>query len=304
MKNRFRVKAITILASIFMLMCVINIIPAHTYADSVETGLRQGIKTEYSQSLTATDISNIKNISDQIIREMSLEKENDNGNIIVPDRESFKDKLLKHYYEEPDKQAANIKNIDSIVDSYMNYFSNMKSNDYVAQDFRLYPHTHYWHIYPTLTNHVHWIAYDTSLIGIDCYRANVAGQKNSSESRTVNYTLGLSGSVEIKGTLSIGGSWSYGESVTTTITTGTTCPAWTICWWRPYARYSENYYTGTYDTEFYDLHGNLHIVSEGKYLSEKISLDETTEFQSRENTAHNPSASSPAPYTGCPNAWW
>lgn len=304
------IKYITLLSISIIIFSVstIYIFSDMTCAETLRQETRQTygvIENSASQaSIAASDHIKINEVNDMIISGMSMQRVSANDNIIVPQRSELKYKLLEYYYRNSEKQVHNIQNIDSIVDSYIKYFSNLKNNDFVAQDFRLYPHTHYWHLSPYISGHSHWIAYGTSFIGIDCYRSSVAGEKSTTEEKTISYKLGATGSFEIKSFLDIGGSWEYSEEAKTIVSQGTTCPAWTVVWWRPYSRYEKTDYTGVYNTEYYDIWGNYHVESQAKYFANKVPVDELTEYQSKINTTHNPNASTPSPNTGCPNAWW
>ena len=160
-----------------------------------------------------------------------------------------------------------------------------------------------WYITPYVTSSVLWVTYSTSWIGIDAYRSSVGMTKGNTETKTINYTLGFSGSAEIK-SFKPSLTFSYNTSYTTTISSSQTCPAWTTMNWRPYSTwYLDEYYGkmkittiiplpggGVYQNVWYDDHTG----------TDRRIVTETTELWSRVNTAQNINAPTPQPPTTAP----
>jgi len=255
------------------------------------------------QTANESKAAQIKETIITTLDDVKLDK--DNGKIKIPSREKLKNDLLKHYNKEPKKQAENIANIDSIVDSYVEYFNNYSTYDIVAQDFRLYPHTHYWHIAPHQDNMEKHIAYSSSWMSIDCFHSAGPLTLTVANSSTISFTIGLGGSAKITDYLSLTGNWSETHTNTKTVTSGTTANAWEYRAWRPYSRYEIYFYSGVENTEYYNVLDGTYVCESRPYSATKSNLlDDTYESYYAINSTHNMNLSTPLPSSGCPNAWW
>jgi hypothetical protein len=230
-----------------------------------------------------------------------------NKKVIVPKRDDLKKDLLMHLNKNKEKNEHNIRDIDNIVDDIIVYFENTQKNDLVAQDFRLYPHWHSWYMEPYKEKTTKHITYTNSWIGVDAYRSAAPASLTTSQTRSISYKIGISGSSEIKDFLELSGSWETTKTHSITKTAGTPssgAPAWTVVWWRPYTRWEQDHYLGVYRTEYYNINGNLVYENRSKKMYNKRLKDNMTEFASRVNSTQNINATTPSAPTGAPNAWW
>lgn len=190
---------------------------------------------------------------------------------------------------------------DEISQIVAYYQSEDYQND-ITPMYGIYDHPE-WYIKPYVKSSTKRVTYSRSWIGIDAYRSSVGMTKGKTESKTIKFTLGYTGSKEIKefdNKLSA----SFETSTTTTVSESQTCPAWTTMNWRPYATYWEDEYygkmkittivptaTGVVQNIWYEEHTGTN----------KRLINDTTEVWSRVNSSHNINAVTPTPPTGKPN---
>lgn len=180
-----------------------------------------------------------------------------------------------------------------------------KSDDFangISPIYGIYDHPE-WYIKPYIKSSTRMVTYATTWIGIDAYRSSVGMSKGREETKQISFSLGYTGSAEIKD-FSNELSASYSHTSSTTISESQQCPAWTTMNWRPYVLWDKQVYYGkmkittiipsiggVYENVWYDDH-------EGE--NKKI-VTETTEVWSRVNYAQDVNATTPIPSTGAPN---
>lgn len=188
------------------------------------------------------------------------------------------------------------------ISQIVSYYTSENFNAGVAPMYGLYDHAE-WYIKPYLKSSRRMVQYATSWIGIDAYRSAVGMTKGKSETKSITFSLGYTGSAEIKKVKNeLKAGFNYTSSVT--VTESQSCPAWTTMNWRPYTLFDEETYygkmkittiipnpNGVYEKVWYDEH-------EG--INKKLVLD-THEVWSRENKTKDVNAKTPQPPTGKPN---
>lgn len=259
-------------------------------------------------STTESNILNKGDINSPVTKSIHImDLKYKNKKLEIPDREELKKILLDKFLQKADEYRHNIDNIDAVVDSAYNYLlsiskqNDVSTMDFSTMDFRLYPHTHYWDPAPYVVKTEEYVAYTTSWIGIDCYRSPVGGTKTTSESKSVSYTLGFSGDIEILKEMGFSASRTYTHTIT--ISEGTSCPAWTVVYWRPYVRYYKEYWRGWYVTEYWGVvNGSLQYITQYsvKTGTNNVLRYTSTEFKSYVNSAKDPLAPTPKPPTSAP----
>ena len=188
------------------------------------------------------------------------------------------------------------------ISQIVSYYTSEDFEAGIAPVYGLYDHTE-WYIKPYIKSTRRMVQYATQWIGIDAYRSSVGMTKGRSETKSITFSLGYTGSAEIKKVKNeLKASFSHTSSVT--VSESQTCPAWTTMNWRPYTLFDEQTYYGkmkittiipnpggVYQKVWYDEH-------EG--VNKKLVLD-THEVWSRENKAKDVNARTPQPPTGKPN---
>ncbi len=189
------------------------------------------------------------------------------------------------------------------VEQIVSYYQSEDYKNGVSPAYGIYDHPE-WDITPRVVSTKKYIAYSTSWIGIDAYRSSVGMTKGKTEQKTITYTLGYSGTAEIKeykSTLTA----SYTESTTTTVSESQTCPAWTTMNWRPYATYwLDEYYGKMKITTIIPSAGGVYenVWYEEFTGEDRRLITDTTEVWSAENADRDVNATTPTPPTGAPNA--
>lgn len=162
-----------------------------------------------------------------------------------------------------------------------------------------------WYTKPYIAKTLRLVTYTTSWIGLDSYRSAVGITQTTSKEKSVNYTIGFSGSTKIKD-YNASLSASIGQTHKTVVSQGTNCPGWYTMNWRPYVVYYNDYYAGVrevrklyYSTSDLSYYVELDYVTvEGQNARDTIT---STEVWSRENSSHNVNAVTPLPPSTAPS---
>lgn len=170
--------------------------------------------------------------------------------IDVPDIKELKKSLEKEFKKDPISYDSNMKQIDEIAQSFVDYIEIIKEYDIVAQDFRIYPHWHVWRSGPTITN-TNRNQIDGNIYDIDNRQSSVPYHLEFSETLEVSFSVGFSGSAEIKKVITASiqatGSYKYEQTITGTID----IPAYTYWGKQVHAYKTTDSYTGVLDTWSY-----------------------------------------------------
>lgn len=292
MKNHF--KFASLLAS-FTLILTLFSIPVN----AKELG-KQNVTKEKRLSVTYMKDANDNN---KLISKFKKEALYDgmydeNGKLQKLDKQKLKAGLLKKWEKEPIKYSDNIANIDTIVSSMMAQVddNSILQNQITTQG--LFS-TYYWFTEPYVYQTEDWISWN-SWITENNYLSSVSISVSSTKSSTAETKLGFSGDSEVK--VRLGLSWEYTKSQTSTLTVGTTVPAWTIWGRRPYIEYRKDFWKGTQAEEWYDLiKGGWATTFRTKTGINKVLTNSATQYWDSVNSSHNRNLASPEPPSGMPN---
>ncbi|MEC0110727.1 hypothetical protein P4H27_27585 [Paenibacillus taichungensis] len=217
----------------------------------------------------------------------------------ITNRGAYTQSLLKFFNSDPQKYAGSIIDIDAIVESATLAASQSianKSNGEISPSAIV---GQGWSKAPVITSSKDLITYSTSWITEDNYRSSVPITATYTKTLTTSVSLGFTGANVIKDKM--GFNATFNETQTSTIAQGATVPGWTVWGTRPYIKWTEENWTGTY--YYIDSTGGIVQVIEGPVSGTNKKLrTKSNEYWSRENTSKSTSATTPAPPTGVPNA--
>lgn len=190
---------------------------------------------------------------------------------------------------------------DDEISQIVKYYQSEDFENGIAPVYGLYDHPE-WYIKPYIKKTTRMVTYATSWIGIDAYRSSVGMTKGRSETKSITFSLGYTGSKEIKSVKNeLKASFNHTSSVT--VSESQTCPGWTTMNWRPYTLYDEQIYYGKMKvTTIMPIVGGVYEnvwYDELEGVNKQLVLD-THEVWSRENTTRNVNALTPQPPTGKP----
>lgn len=160
-----------------------------------------------------------------------------------------------------------------------------------------------WRVNPRITNTRRWAVFATSWIGIDAFRSSVGMSFTQSVNRSISYTVGFTGSAQIRNfNSSLTASRQSTHSIT--ITHGTEVPAWTTSNWRPYITEYRDTWEGT---EMMGIVISIFPIWQVVFSHDEVRtgtnhrlINETTEIWSRVNTNQLTHLPTPLPPTGPP----
>lgn len=168
----------------------------------------------------------------------------------------------------------------------------------------IYDHAE-WYTKPYNKKTTKMLAWGTKWIGIDAYRSSVGMSKGKSETVEISFSLGFTGSVEIK-KFKPSFTATVSHKNTKTVSESQTCPAWTTMNWRPYSTYNKEEWYGRMKitTVIPNPNGSVYknVWYEDHTGTNYSIINDTTEVWSRVNTAKNVNATTPTPPTTAPNA--
>ncbi|WP_339257516.1 hypothetical protein MKZ12_25980 [Paenibacillus sp. FSL R5-0713] len=217
----------------------------------------------------------------------------------ITNRAAYAQSLLKFFNSDPQKYGDSIRDIDTIVENAVittsQNISNTKNGDIspsaiVGQG---------WSKEPAITSSKDLITYSTTWITEDNYRSSVPITATYTKKLTTSVSLGFTGANVIKNKMGFNATFSATQE--STIAQGATVPGWTVWGTRPYIKWTEENWTGTY--YYIDSTGGIVQVIEGPVsgINKKLRT-KSNEYWSRENSSKNSSATTPAPPTGAPSA--
>jgi len=130
--------------------------------------------------------------------------------------------------------------------------------------------------------------------GYDNYRSSLELEVTEEKAKTISYSLGFTGDVEIK--LKFGFSASYDNSYTSKFTVGTKVPAWTVWYHRPYVKYYKDNYVGVVKNYYINaLTGAMAIEETGVSGDNRTLLVDATQYEDYTNIAQDRQARTPNP---------
>ena len=157
-----------------------------------------------------------------------------------------------------------------------------------------------WYVTPHLEKHQLWCDYIQRWEGLDLYQSSDSGTYSFTEEVSVSVNVGFnaSGGLKASEALSFGLAVSAAQTVTSKITRGYTLNvgAWKKHVVRPYIYSYDDLYSGVYRYYCYNVYDNSYFyIPEQREAVNKYEVEHSIRSWVRENTAHNPNASSPIP---------
>ena len=157
-----------------------------------------------------------------------------------------------------------------------------------------------WYVTPHLEKHQLWCDYIQRWEGLDLYQSSDSGTYSFTEEVSVSVNVGFnaSGGLKASEALSFGLAVSAAQTVTSKITRGYTLNvgAWKKHVVRPYIYSYDDLYSGVYRYYCYNAYDNSYFyIPEQREAVNKYEVEHSIRSWVRENTAHNPNASSPIP---------
>ena len=159
-----------------------------------------------------------------------------------------------------------------------------------------------WSVNPHVDTSVLTCRYVVSWNGLDLYKSSDSGSMTFSNEIATSQTVGFSasGGISVYDAVKFGLTVTSSNTVTAKISKGFTLnvSAWKKHMMRPYIYYYNDTYKGTYEYYCHNFFDNHYFyVYEDRSAENKYDIEHGVRSWVRENTAHNPNASSPIPPT-------
>ena len=159
-----------------------------------------------------------------------------------------------------------------------------------------------WSVNPHVDTSVLNCTYVVPWEGLDLYKSSDSGSLSFSSEISVSQTIGFSasGGISAYDAAKFGLTVTSSNTITAKINKGFTLnvSAWKIHMLRPYIYFYIDTYKGTYEYYCHNLHDDHYFyVTENRSAENKYDIEQAVRSWVRENTAHNPNASSPVPPT-------
>lgn len=287
--------------SLALIVCLLFVVPTSAFAVDTPEWIENSQKTQVDV-LESSETFEVPSLNYEISRvpEKVWElKGYDNISGKVVDKEKYKESLLEFFDTDPVKYAESRRIIDSIVNEALDSKRNNnldlprdispQSMVIIAQGWKTKPFT-------TSTNN--YVTYATSWITEDNYRSSVPITVNYTKKTTVSASLGFTGPDVLKKYLGVSGSFDVVQE--STISQGATVPAWTAWGYRPYIKWKETNWKGTYYIT-YSAAGRIYTIDEEQTGTNKDLLTKSNEYKSYTNSSKNTNATTPSFPTTKPN---
>lgn len=207
------------------------------------------------------------------------------------DKEKLKEALIEFIKENPRFEHL-LENLDSLVENIIGESAKTTASDVGIQAVVIDQGFRSGH--PYVTRSTNMVTYSEIWLVENNYRSAVPIKVGSTRSRTTTATLGFSGSSLIKDLFKFNGT--YSESQTATVTVGADVPAWTVWGYRPYIKWTNDEWQGTYYFTHLDTNtGRIYDVTREERGNNRRLTQKSNEYWSQVNTAKNPNAVTPDP---------